>query len=47
MKIGHFLLRQMFSWTFWQLFIASFTIVLMMAWRAALRDKIFKDGIGK
>lgn len=27
---------------FWLLFMASFTCVMMMAWRGSLRDDIFK-----
>jgi predicted membrane metal-binding protein len=49
-KMVRFVISQLMSSSFWYLFLASFTIVLMMAWRAALRDDIFKDAartIGK
>jgi hypothetical protein len=42
-----FLLRTLVTRTFWMLFLASFTMVLMLAWRAQLRDHIFKTAAGK
>lgn len=42
MNVARFLLRQMLGLAFWQMVLASFTVVLMMAWRASLRDQIFK-----
>jgi len=37
-----FLWRTVLTWDFWTLFLASFTCVLMMAWRSSIRDNIFK-----
>lgn len=45
-----FLIRMLGTSSFWLLFLASFTGVLMFAWRGALRDDIFKyaqKSIGK
>lgn len=41
------LLMLMLTRRFWYLFIASFTLVMMMAWRSALRDQIFKGMAAK
>lgn len=37
-----FLLRVLGTSNFWLLFLASFTCVLMMAWRGSIRDDLFK-----
>jgi hypothetical protein len=42
-----FVISQAFTRAFWYLFLASFTMVMMLAWRAHLRDQIFKVAAGK
>lgn len=37
-----FIVTVMFRKQFWLLLLASFTAVLMLAWRSSLRDDIFK-----
>lgn len=37
-----FLIKLIGKLDFWLLFLASFTCVLMMAWRSNIRDGIFK-----
>lgn len=37
-----FLVRMIGTSSFWMLFLASLTCVLMMAWRSNIRDDIFK-----
>jgi TctA family transporter len=39
-----FLLSMLFRRQFWYLFVASFTMVVMLAWRQQLRDEIFHLG---